>query len=68
MGDYLKRVFTQIGDFVAGMSVAKKLAMAVTGVGIIAAFVGLFFWAGNTTYSSLMSNLSPEDSTKLLKS
>jgi flagellar M-ring protein FliF len=67
VGDYLKRVLTQIGDFIAGMSAAKKLAMAATGVGIIATLIGLFFWAGNTTYSNLMSNLTPEDANKIIK-
>lgn len=67
MGDYLKRVFTQVGDFVSSLTPGKKIAMAATGLGIIAALVGLFYWAGNTTYSNLMSNLSPEDSTKIIK-
>jgi flagellar M-ring protein FliF len=67
VGDYLKRVLTQIGDFIASMSAAKKLAMAATGAGIIATLVGLFFWAGNTTYSNLMSNLTPEDANKIIK-
>src|SRR6185437_215842 len=41
--------------------------MLVTGAGIIAALIGLFFWAGDTTYSNLMSNLTPEDSAKVIK-
>ena len=53
MGDYLKRVFTQIGDFISSLTPAKKIAMAVTGGGIVATLVGLFFWAGNTTYTNL---------------
>jgi len=49
------------------MSAAKKIAMAATSAGIIATLVGLFFWAGNTTYSNLMSNLTPEDANKIIK-
>jgi flagellar M-ring protein FliF len=67
VGDYLKRVFTQISDFIGGLTPGKKIAMAATGAGIIAGLSGLFLWAGNTTYSNLMSNLSPEDSTKIIK-
>jgi flagellar M-ring protein FliF len=66
VGDYLKRVFSQIGEFIGNQSAGKKLGIFVMSVGIIAVLVGLFYWAGNTSYSNLMSNLSPEDSTKII--
>jgi flagellar M-ring protein FliF len=57
VGDYLKRVFSQIGEFIGNQSAGKKLGIVVCSAGIIATLVALFFWAGNTSYSSLMSNL-----------
>jgi flagellar M-ring protein FliF len=66
MGDYLKRVFSQIGEFIGNQSTGKKVGIVVCSVGIIATLVALFYWAGNTSYSNLMSNLSPEDSTKII--
>ena len=67
MGDYFKRVFNQVGDFIKGLSPAKKMAMAVTGGVITAAMVGLFYWAGDTTYTPLMSNLNAEDSGNIMR-
>jgi flagellar M-ring protein FliF len=67
VNDYLKKVFVQIRDFFNSLSIGKKVAMGVTfcvtflGIGI------LFWWAQNTTYVPLMSNLNPEDSTNIIR-
>jgi flagellar M-ring protein FliF len=66
VGDYFKRVFTQIGEFIANQPASKKVGIGVMSIGIVATLVALFYWAGNTNYSNLMSNLTPEDSTKII--
>src|SRR5687767_15089098 len=43
------------------------MAVAATSLGIIAGTVVLFMWASNTTYVTLMTNLSPEDSTNIIR-
>jgi flagellar M-ring protein FliF len=57
----------QIGEFLAGQSTPKKVAMGVTAAAIAAGVIGLFMWAGNRTYAPLMTNLSPEDSANVIR-
>lgn len=66
MGDYISRVFKQILDFLTQLSPQRKLGLAVTGLLVGAGIVGSFIWAGNQNFSPLMSNLSPEDSSKII--
>ena len=65
--EFLNRIMKQIGEFLAGQSVQKKIAMSVTAAAIVAGVIGLFVWAGNRTYMPLMTNLSPEDSANVLR-
>src|SRR5579885_1651479 len=67
MGETLKKVFSQITNFLSTLSVGKKIAMAVTGALVIAGFTGLWMWAGDTTYTPLMTNLGPEDSANIIR-
>lgn len=67
MDNYFKRVFSQIFDFLKSLSPMKKAAVAVTSVVIIAGLSALFFWAGDRTYASLFSNLSPEESANIIR-
>jgi flagellar M-ring protein FliF len=67
VGDYFTRIAVQIGDFFKSLSNAKKLAMGGIAAAILAALVGMFFWAGNTSYVPMMSNLNPEDSTNIIR-
>lgn len=67
MGDYLSKVGKQIAEFFGTLSGPRKLALAVTGVGIVSAIAALFIWAGRTTYSPLMTNLNPEDSANIVR-
>ncbi|HAR43347.1 MAG TPA: flagellar M-ring protein FliF, partial [Bdellovibrionales bacterium] len=64
---YFKKVFVQIDDFIKSLSPMKKLAMGVTLAGIVASMTALFFWASETAYVPLMSNLNPEDSTSIIR-
>lgn len=67
MGDYLKKILYQIGEFVKGLTPAKKVAMFATGVGLFAGMAALFIWAGQKSYKPLFTNLSPEDSTNIMR-
>jgi flagellar M-ring protein FliF len=67
MGDTLKKVLSQITNFLSTLSPGKKIAMAVTGGIVIAGFAGLWMWAGDTTYMPLMTNLNPEDSANIIR-
>lgn len=65
--EYWKKIFTQIFDFLKGLSAAKKAAMVFTGVAIAIGMSALFYWAGETTYQPLMTNLGAEDSSNIIR-
>ncbi len=65
--EYLKRVFTQIYDFLGSLSPARKVAVAATAITIIAGVSALFMWAGDNSYKPLMTNLNPEDSANIIR-
>jgi len=65
--DYLKKVLNQINNFISGLSPVKKVSMVIIGFVIITSFVGLFYWAGKKSYKPLMTNLSAEDSTAIIR-
>jgi flagellar M-ring protein FliF len=67
VGEYLKRVFSQITNFLSTLSAGKRVAMAVIGGVVTAGMAGLFMWAGNTTYQTLMTNLNPEDASNITR-
>ena len=67
MGEYLKKVLTQIYDFMAGLSGPKKAAVGATALVLLGGFVVLFLWAGRTTYRPLMTNLTSEDSAAVIR-
>jgi flagellar M-ring protein FliF len=67
MNEYFRKVANQIGEFIRTLSPGKKTAMAATTAAIIAAVAGLFIWAGKSTYATLMTNLSPEDSANVIR-
>ena len=67
MGEYIIRVFGQIRDFLGQLSPQKKAAVFGTSAAVVAGIVFAFMWAGNTTFAPLMSNLSPEDSNKIIR-
>lgn len=67
MGEYVRKVFTQIFDFIKGLSPVKKAAMVVTSVVIIGGMAGLFIWAGSKTYQPLMPNLNAEDAANVMR-
>jgi flagellar M-ring protein FliF len=66
VGEYLQRVFGQIGEFIKNLAPIKKVALFATSAAIMVGIAMLFIWAGTTTYVPLMSNLNPEDSANII--
>lgn len=67
MNDYLNKVFIQLKEFYGSLSAARKAGMFATGLGIIAAMSYLFMWAGEKSFRPLMTNLSNEDSSAIIR-
>lgn len=67
MGDYLKKVASQISEFLKSLTPLKKAAMAIVAIGIAAVVVLIMLWAGDTTFSPLMTNLNTEDSANIIR-
>ncbi|MEO5970282.1 MAG: flagellar basal-body MS-ring/collar protein FliF [Bdellovibrionia bacterium] len=67
MDNYFDKVFTQIKNFLKTLGPKKIFAAVVTSFLIFGVMGGLFFWAGNTTYVPLMSNLNPEDANNIMR-
>ena len=67
MDNYFDKVFTQIKNFLKTLGPQKIMATVVTGILILGGMGALFFWAGNTTYVPLMSNLNPEDANNIIR-
>ncbi|OFZ21051.1 MAG: flagellar M-ring protein FliF [Bdellovibrionales bacterium GWB1_55_8] len=65
--EYFKKIFGQIDEFLKGLSPVKKVAVGMTTAGIIVGLSALFFWAGETTYTPLMTNLNPEDASNIIR-
>lgn len=67
MGEYLRKVFIQVREFVKSLTPVKRIALVGVLGTIVAAFAAMVFWAGSTSYVPLMSNLAPEDSTNIIR-
>ena len=67
MQEFLTRVSGQIAGFFNGLSLGKKIGLVSTAVFIMTVLVGLFFWAGDKTFSPLLSNLSADDAASIVR-
>lgn len=67
MFEFLKKVSIQVKDFFGGLSSGRKAAMILTGTAVVTSFVALFFWAGDTAYQTLGTNLASEDATAYMR-
>ena len=65
--NYLKKIFDHIWGFFAAMPGGRRLATLGTALLVMGALGGLLWWAGTTTYVPLMTNLSAEDSTNIIR-
>ena len=67
MLEFFKKVSGQIRDFFDGLSAAKKAAMVLTGITVLASFTAMFFWVGEKAYTTLGTNLAGEDATAIMR-
>jgi flagellar M-ring protein FliF len=65
--DFFTRAFESTTSFFRGLSVGRQIATVVMGFVLLAAFAGMFYWASKTSYTQLATNLSPEDSTSIIR-
>jgi flagellar M-ring protein FliF len=65
--ELLKRIASQVSDVFKSMGPAKIAALAVGIFSILAVGAGVFFWAGRGNYVPLMTNLTAEDSTSIIR-
>lgn len=67
MNQYLQKVYRQIADFVGQLSGPRRIALLGTAAVVIVGIGAMFFWAGEKTFSPLMTNLNPEDAAGIIR-
>ncbi len=67
MSEYFQKMTTQVGNFLGELSAKRKITVALTGVAIVFGIVYVFMWAAKTTFQPLMTNLSNEDSARVIR-
>lgn len=67
MPDFITNALNKFGEFYGGLTFARKLATVGLAVVVVAGISGMFIFAGRTTYVPLMNNLTPEDSTAVIR-
>ncbi|RZA07117.1 MAG: flagellar M-ring protein FliF, partial [Proteobacteria bacterium] len=65
--DFFTRAIETIGDFFKSLSPGRKIAFIAIFAGLAVSIGGLFFWASRTTYTPLIQNMTPEDSTSVIR-
>lgn len=66
--DFFNRVLAQAQEFFQGLSSQKKLALAGTGVAILAVIIGLMSWAGKQAYEPITyGKMNAEDSGNVMR-
>ena len=65
--EFLNRSMESVGGFFGGLSPGRKIAFVGILLGLLVAIGSLFFWASRTNYTTLVSNLTPEDSTSVIR-
>ena len=67
MPEFLNRAVDKFSEFFKTLTPGKRVALVSLGAVIVVCLVLMFQWAGKTTYTTLVSNLSPEDSTAIIR-
>jgi flagellar M-ring protein FliF len=65
--DFLQGASKRISDFFVSLSFTRRVALIGTCVLILATVASMFIWAGKTSYTVLVTNLAPEDSTSIIR-
>ncbi len=66
--DFFNRISSQIKDFLGGLSTSRKMALGITGGGILAILAGIFYWASLQGYQPVTyGTLNAEDSANIMR-
>jgi flagellar M-ring protein FliF len=65
--EFINRSVETISEFFGALSPGRKIAFVGILLGLMVAIGSLFFWASRTSYTSLVTNLTPEDSTAVIR-
>ncbi len=65
--EFFTKAAGTIGNFFQGLPPARKAAFIFVLVGVLASVVGIFYWASATGYTVLMTGMSPQDSTAVIR-
>jgi len=65
--EFITNTLRKFIDFFSGLSFSRKVSLVSTAVVITAVITAMFMWAGKTTYTTLVTNLTPEDSTAVIR-
>ncbi len=65
--EFFSKSLGTMASFFGTLTPARKAAFVALAVGIVVSMAGVFYWASRTTYSNLMTNLAPEDSTAVIR-
>ncbi|MDR2160985.1 MAG: flagellar M-ring protein FliF [Desulfovibrio sp.] len=63
----LNAAYQRIKLFWSGITVSQRLLVAGLAVGAVAVFIGLIVWMNRPEFSTLYSNLGPEDAGRVVK-
>jgi len=65
--EFFTKALSTMGSFFQTLSPARKASFIALVIAVIGGVGGMFYWASKTSYVSLMTNLSPEDSTSIIR-
>jgi flagellar M-ring protein FliF len=64
---FFSRITEQITQFYTTLSPSKKIALVLTGLGLLTALVVILLWTGGKSYQLLAQNLASEDATAIMR-
>jgi flagellar M-ring protein FliF len=67
MVEFLQKIVRQVADFINQLPGPRKFALGVTAVVIAVGIGAMFFWASEKTLNPLMTNLTPEDASSIMR-
>lgn len=67
MGEFLNRILERFNEFFQSLSPGKRIGLVTVAIVIVATITTMFYWASKTSYTQLLTNLSPEDSTAVIR-
>ncbi len=65
MQDFFEKIYRNFSDFFRGLDFQKKLALIATSVTILAGISFILYWASQTEYKVLYTDLNREDANKI---